>query len=446
MLRRATVAPDARFVIARPALRAWGAAVAKIETLSLADALAIAAAMALPWSTSVTSILIAVWLIACLPTLDLARLRQECTTPTGGLSCLLWALCALGVLWADAPWADRLVALGKFHKLLLIPVLIAQFRSSRNGWKVVAGLLLSCTVLLVLSLASARWPEVAWWRPNNPGVPFRNQDSQSVEFTVCMFGLCCLAIDAWRQKRLQWAFSSAALAMAFLADILYVATSRAQLMVVAMLTVFLGLKKFGWKGGSLGLITVLLVAFSAWSTSPYLRNRIDHAVWELDRYEANNGATSIGLRLEWWRKSIGFIADAPLLGHGTGSIRSLFQAAATGTEGASANVTANPHNQILAVGIQLGFTGMAVLLAMWTAHFWLFRGSELAAWIGSVLVIQSMIGGLFTASLNDFTEGWLYVFSVGVLGGIVSNPALRASSANRSSQEARCAGQASSDA
>jgi len=87
-----------------------------------------------------------------------------------------------------------------------------------------------------------------------------------------------------------------------------------------------------------------------------------------------------------------------------------------------------------------------VLLAMWTAHFWLFRGSELAAWIGSVLVIQSMIGGLFTASLNDFTEGWLYVFGVGVLGGIVSNPALRASSANRSSQEARCAGQASSDA
>src|SRR5262249_6803716 len=153
------------------------------------------------------------------------------------------------------------------------------------------------------------------------------------------------------------------------------------------------------KRGGLSFIILLAVATAGWATSPYLRGRIDHAVWELDRYQQLNAPTSIGLRLEWWRKSLGVVADAPLIGHGTGSVRSLFQAAAVGTNSTSANVTTNPHNQILTVAIQLGLTGVAVLLAMWTAHLRIFRGSDLAAWIGFVLIVQNMISSLFNSSL-----------------------------------------------
>ena len=41
-------------------------------TLGIADGLAAAVAAALPWSTSATGILIALWLMASLPTLDAA--------------------------------------------------------------------------------------------------------------------------------------------------------------------------------------------------------------------------------------------------------------------------------------------------------------------------------------------------------------------------------------
>jgi len=44
-----------------------------------------------------------------------------------------------------------------------------------------------------------------------------------------------------------------------------------------------------------------------------------------------------------------------------------------GQTGAAAVASVNPHNQILAIAIQLGLTGTAVLLAMWTAHYFLFR-------------------------------------------------------------------------
>ena len=45
----------------------------------IADGLAVAMAVALPWSTSATGICIILWLVALLPTLDGAAIRREVT-------------------------------------------------------------------------------------------------------------------------------------------------------------------------------------------------------------------------------------------------------------------------------------------------------------------------------------------------------------------------------
>jgi O-antigen ligase len=69
--------------------------------------------------------------------------------------------------------------------------------------------------------------------------------------------------------------------------------------------------------------------------------------------------------------------------------------------------------------IQIGLVGAAVLWAMWIAHLFLFRGSDLASWIGLVIVAQNIVGSLFNSHLADFVQGWTYVFGVGVAGGMV---------------------------
>ena len=51
----------------------------------IADGLAAAVAVSLPWSTSVTGILVVLWLIALFPTLDLNALRREVATAPGFL-------------------------------------------------------------------------------------------------------------------------------------------------------------------------------------------------------------------------------------------------------------------------------------------------------------------------------------------------------------------------
>ena len=107
------------------------------------------------------------------------------------------------------------------------------------------------------------------------------------------------------------------------------------------------------------------------------------------------------------------ISDAPILGHGTGSIHAEF----TRTAGAESSAT-NPHNQILAVGIQLGLVGVILLIAMWVAHGQLFWAPGMIEGLGLVVVADNAIGSIFNSYLFDFTQGWIYVFGVGVAGGV----------------------------
>ena len=79
----------------------------------------------------------------------------------------------------------------------------------------------------------------------------------------------------------------------------------------------------------------------------------------------------------------------------------------------------NPHQQILAVGIELGLVGISVLIAMWVAHLSLFRYDGELAWSGMVAVTMHVVSSMFNSHLIDFAQGWFYVFTVGVLGGAV---------------------------
>jgi len=141
---------------------------------------------------------------------------------------------------------------------------------------------------------------------------------------------------------------------------------------------------------------------------------------ELRGYLNADAATSAGLHLDFLRRSAEIVATAPAFGHGTGSIAEQLRLAASGSSGtASAAAAVNPHNQIFAVAIQLGIVGAGVLLAMWAAHFLLFRGAGLLALIGTFIVVENFTSSLVTSHLFDFGQGWLYVFGVGIIGGTV---------------------------
>jgi O-antigen ligase len=384
----------------------------------IADGLAAAVAVALPWSTSATAILIVLWLIALVPTLDAAALRREVTSAAGGLPVLLWALGAIGMLWADVGWSERIAGLSGFHKLLLIPLLLAQFRRGGNANWAIVGFLASTLLLVIVSWVLFLPLGLPWTGKGQLGVPVKNYILQSEVFSICAFGLIGQAIELWLARQRQLALALVFTAGIFVANIGYVATSRTTLVVMAVLAVLCGLRRSGWKGAIAAAAIASVVAGIIWISSGYLRERVSRAVNDVETYEENKIETPVGLRLEFWKQSLAFVAEAPILGHGTGSILKLFRGAAT-AETIPAAITRNPHNQILAVALPLGLLGTLVLLALWLAHLALFRDQTVAAWFGLVVVIDNIVSSMFNSHLFDFSQGWLYVFGVGVIGGTV---------------------------
>ena len=385
----------------------------------LADAaewLAVALAVSLPWSTSATGILVALWLLAIIPTLGIAEIRRELATPAGGLPVLLWGCAVAGMLWADVPWAERLDGLNSFHKLLFIPLLFVQFRNGADGRRVLLGFLASCTVLMVLSWELMLFGMLPL-QGKGFGVPVKDSISQAAIFSVCIFVLADRGYAAWCAAQRRQAAAVALLALAFLATVLAMSTSRTALVVIPVLLVLLGLKRIGWTGAVglvLGFAAIVVVV---WPLSVPLQTRVSLLYDEVLNYRSDAASTPAGERLEYWRKSAGFIAEAPVVGHGTGMIAELFRKASVDQTGMAGLASHNPHQQTLAVAIQLGLLGTVVLWAMWTAHLLLFRSATPAAWIGLVVAAQNIVGSLFNSHLFDFSQGWIYVLGVGVAGG-----------------------------
>jgi O-antigen ligase len=392
--------------------------IARAKLVRISDALMVAIAVSVPWSTSATAILLVLWLLALFPTLEWSDVRRELMTPAGGLPVLLFLLGVLGMAWADVPLLERWKGLDGFFKLLVIPLLMVQFRRSDRGTRVFIGFLFACVALLIASWIVVIWPDIPKGS-RDPGVAVKAYIVQSAEFMMCAAGLLYIAGEAARGGR--WARVTAllVLALAFLHDIFFIASSRTTLVVIPVLILIYGARQFGWKGFFGAAAAGIAITAGLWTTSPYLRDRVTSVFSQTEKFEHENFTTSTGQRIVYWTKSLRFIENSPLAGHGTGSITEMFRRAAIGQSGPWAEVPNNPHNQTFAVAIQLGLIGATALWTMWVSHFLLFRGSGLTAWLGLVVVAQNVVGSLFNSFLFDFTEGWLYVVGVGVAAGMV---------------------------
>jgi O-antigen ligase len=402
-------------VTARPSFEVWRKGP---TALLVADIAAMLVALTLPWSTTASAVFTLVWAVAALLTADSLGAGAALRHPASRTAMILLALGALGTLWADVAWPDRLVGLGRFIKLLAIPLLIYHFRKSERGIWVFAAFLASCILLLSVSYLQAVFPQLAR-SPIHVGVPVKNYIVQGQEFTLCVFGLAYCAFQFFRDGRRTAAVAASALALLFIANMLFVISSRTALLVMVVLLFLFCLRFLRGRALIAVLIGAGMIAGLGWSLSPSLRQRASDVLLQIEQYQQSDAVTSAGQRLEYWRKSLRFVAEAPLIGHGTGSIQSLFERAAVGKTGIEAEVINNPHNQTLAIAVQLGLVGVIALYAMWFAHLRLFTGTGLAAWVGLAVVTQNFVGSLLNSHLFDSAEGWIYVFGVGIAAGMV---------------------------
>jgi|SRR5579863_6066450 len=381
------------------------------------DIIAILTAALLPWSTTAVAILISLWLLALVPTLNARAYLSSLCRPACSLPLLFFALAVVGTVWADVPWPARFHGISPVVKLLVIPALLYHFeRSERGAWVFVA-FLVSCALLMMLSWIVLFMPELKLRPTASDGVPVKNYIDQSQEFALCMMALAPFVMSLYRQNAFALSAACALLMLGFLANMAYVVSARSAIVYIPVLLFLFAFMYLSRRASALLLVGTIVAATIVWFTSSHLRGRISDIAIEYQYYRQNI-PRSTGLRLEYWQKSLKFFAAAPIFGNGTGSTKQLFERDAIGQTGLSAEVIGNPHNQTLIVAVQWGLLGIVVLYSMWLTHLWLFRGYGLANWIGLLVVVQNLVSSLLNSHLFDFHEGWMYVLGVGIAGGM----------------------------
>ena len=389
---------------------------------TIADVFAILTALSLPWSTTLPAIFVLLWLGAVAWVMDWRAYGRLLRQPICYLPFALVGLALVGTLWSDAAWNVRLYAVLPTLKLLLLPGLFYHFERSTRGMWVLAAFLGSCALLMVMSWIVAYDPSLSLKSSEGDarGVFVKNYIDQSQEFALCAVALVYPFLRLARAGKFWPSLFVGLLAVGFFDTMAFIVASRSAILTMPIMLAAVALVHMRLRTTLIVIGVMIALVGVLWLTTTDLRWSPTRLWRDYQLYKTQQGVTSIGLRLEFWKKSLQFYSEAPVIGHGTGSLPGLFERAATDHSGSNrSGIISNPHNQTLNVAVQWGTIGVILLYAMWLVHLLLFRGQGFVAWIGLLVVVQNMFTSLFNSHLFDFHEGWMYVLGVGIAGGMM---------------------------
>lgn len=370
--------------------------------------------LAIPISTAADSIVLVLILIAAAlnPRTSLPEIRRAIAqTPPVAAAALLFALLLIGCAHGSAPLKEAFGALGKYLDLMLIPVMMWAVFDEKTRER--ALICYGIAVVLNLYVAYSAAAGLPGLRHAHYPIGFKASVTHSI-----MVSLGAFLFLLWARETTSRGWRAALIALAALCahNVLFIVIGRTGYVVLALLLAYYVMTlSRGWRGAALAVIVVVMLAGTAYFSSSSFQTRVDEIGSDLSQWRPEaRDATSVGQRIEYYRTTLGIIADHPWIGVGTGAFTREF---ADKVRGTAAIATTNPHNDYLLVGAQLGIPGIALLLALYGISWHYASGleSRLHRDLARGLVITIAVGGLFNSLMYDHTEGLLFAWLIAVL-------------------------------
>lgn len=339
------------------------------------------------------------------------KLRFIGKNPVAWVSLLLFALTIGGLFYGKV---DK-DSLSDAKTFILIPLLLPLFGDPRfrkyglRAFLTAMGFVLLVSWLLFFDLL----PPGGFWKgiPENPYVVH-----QYITQNVLMaFAAAAWAGYARLGKNPAARAGAAVLAVAAVANILFLIPGKTGHVILAVLILYYFMDWLGWRKGvpaALGMIVLLFGIVFAFPGSA-LHQRTTQAVREFREWgpgqESAGVVNAIGYRMEFWRTSWSIFLDRPWTGAGTGGFPGAYAEKVQGTDRI---VTDNPHSQYLLTAVELGVVGLAALLALFAVQ-WRTSASlpgPVDPFLARSLVLTLATGSLFNSLLSDHTESLFFVF------------------------------------
>lgn len=370
----------------------------------------------LPISTAATNVFMGLTLIAWLAAGGYkARLIQLHGHWFAYAVVMLFVIICLGTTYSSGSQSDILFQLKKYSRLLFILPAITLLQDEK--WQQRALMAFSASMLLVLSLSliSVVWPlPFVLGTASGPGSSHHVFKDYIAQNLMMSFFALFLAIKAQFASDFKFKVILFTLALLAVVDILFFVAGRTGFISLAFNAAVFLFFLSTTKKKLAGLLSITFIAFITLHFSANFNNRVSIAVTEFKTQEKKE-LTSIGQRVEFFKKSMILVQEKPFLGFGTGSYANEFCRIADSAEWCEAGKF-HPHNQFLAFMVQLGAIGLLAYLAFIAAAIKSATNQTRLLQICGVGLVATLIADSIThAPLFLVTEAQFFILLFSVL-------------------------------
>jgi O-antigen ligase len=396
--------------------------------LFLARAFALVTLCAVPISTAGVNLGSGLVLLFALLSPEAWRAcKKIAASPVNVAALILFVVLALSMTYSSASHDEALGFLLKYRKLLMLPVLFVVFYGSdRAKWQSAAiwGLFSTLTLAMVLTYTNfLGWTSVGPMHGSDPMTkPWVFKDHISAGLMMAFLGYLAMALATAVRKGIgRWLlYLVAVLAMV---NVLFVLQGRTgQVVAIAYMAVLVAaqlMKSRDKDTRTRWITTVASIAVClcvvGWSFTAK-HSRLAETGQEVKEFEVYNQNTSMGVRLEFYQRSLELIRQRPIFGYGVGSVRTEFEKLAKNSTGGRAAMAGNPHNEFFLMGVQLGLLGIALFVWFLVAIARACRRlDKLAGMVVGGYLLAFVLGCFANSLLLNFTEGNLFILLTGIL-------------------------------
>jgi O-antigen ligase len=374
-------------------------------------------AMPTAWVSIASAILLFAWIISGKYS---EKFKLIYKNPAAISVLILFSFYCIGAVYSSGTIKESGTFLLKYTKLLIIPMVISVVTTKKIRHYGMNAFLFGALILLGISYF--KWLGII---PMNLGLhdmpdnsqgflAFKNRIAHNILMSFLMFVFFCKAHLEKTLWRWVWFF----IALLSLIDLMYLAGGRSGQIIALCFVLFLPLYFYGKEAFKYFVIAVISIFLLHKQLEPLMPGRLIKTGQEVSEHKSDEHLTSAGIRLEMYKNTLLLIKESPLIGYGTGALRSEYNKLAN-TQDTLLKDVPNPHNQYLLTFFELGIVGLAAFLFMFY-RFWqhsnvIGRSDKHAGMFLKGVVLTIAIGSMFNSLLLDATEGKFFCVLTGLL-------------------------------
>ncbi len=352
----------------------------------------------IPISPSIKSIFFACSVIALLLTPHYSQYIPVAFNSLWGRTALgLLAFILIACLWSPAPFLMQLKVVGKYAKLIYLPVIAVGFINPKVRHLAIKSYLAAMLLTCIISMLKAN----NLLENDDPGEVFYNHiiTGFMMAFATYLSALYAFQYKGWQRGL----YTGLVLLMSY--QVLFINTGRTGYIVYFILMAFLILQKLTIKKALIGVLVFSSSIAIVYHESPTMYARVHDLLTDLNELKQNNQNTSLGYRIQFHNYARSLWETHPIIGIGTGGFKYSFTldnpVPSWGSE------LTDPHSQYWMTLAEQGLIGLALLL--------LFLGSLLITSFHVTETRPIILGILISFSIGCFSDTILCYSTVGYL-------------------------------